>query len=128
MIVDDGQTHAGPLKFDKVLELVGTTTLEDSLKSADSGGVVCMAGMVGNQWSLQNFAPMDLIPNKVSLTTYSGDSDDFLKMPFQKLVDEVEAGEIAIKIGKVFKLDEIVDAHACMEANAAEGKIVIVTE
>ena len=33
----------------KILELVGTTTLADSLRAATKGGVVCMAGMVGNQ-------------------------------------------------------------------------------
>jgi NADPH:quinone reductase-like Zn-dependent oxidoreductase len=34
-------------KFDKVLELVGTTTLKDSLNCAVQGGIVCMTGIVG---------------------------------------------------------------------------------
>jgi NADPH:quinone reductase-like Zn-dependent oxidoreductase len=37
-----------PEGVDKVLELVGTTTLEDSLQFAKQGGVVCMSGIVGN--------------------------------------------------------------------------------
>jgi NADPH:quinone reductase-like Zn-dependent oxidoreductase len=128
VIVDDGNIHAGPHKFDKVLELVGATTLEDSLKVTDRNGIVCMAGIVGNQWVLKDFAPMDSIPNRVALTIYSGESDDFIEMPFQQLVDEVASNRIAVKIGKVFTLDQIIEAHACMEANAADGKIVIITE
>ena len=30
--------------FDKILELVGTTTLEDSLQCANENGIVCMTG------------------------------------------------------------------------------------
>ncbi|MBB3349501.1 zinc-binding dehydrogenase [Sphingomonas sp. BK069] len=58
-----------PNGADKVLELVGTNTLADSLASTCAPGVVCMAGMVGDRWSLADFAPMDVIPTAVSLTT-----------------------------------------------------------
>jgi NADPH:quinone reductase-like Zn-dependent oxidoreductase len=128
VIVDDGNIHAGAYKFDKVLELVGATTLEDSLKTAERNGIVCMAGMVGNQWVFKDFAPMDSIPNRVALTIYSGESDDFMEMPFQELVNDVASDTIAVKIGKVFRLDQIAEAHACMESNSADGKIVVVTE
>ena len=57
---------------DKVLELVGTTTLEDSLQCANQHGIVCMTGMVGNKWSLDDFSPMGSIPTTVCLTTYAG--------------------------------------------------------
>jgi NADPH:quinone reductase-like Zn-dependent oxidoreductase len=48
-----------PQGVDKVLELIGTTTLEDSLHCAREGGVVCMTGIVGNQWAFESFAPME---------------------------------------------------------------------
>jgi NADPH:quinone reductase-like Zn-dependent oxidoreductase len=127
VIVDDGNIHAGAHKFDKVLELVGAT-LEDSLKTAERNGIVCMAGMVGNQWVFKDFAPMDSIPNRVALTIYSGEPDDFMEMPFQELVNDVASDTIAVKIGKAFRLDQIAEAHACMESNSADGKIVVVTE
>ena len=56
----------------QVLELVGTTTLEDSLQCANARGIVCMTGMVGNRWALNDFNPMDKIPEAVYLTKYSG--------------------------------------------------------
>src|SRR5712672_3635790 len=37
---------------DKVLELVGTTTLQDSLRCAKQRGIVCMTGMSGNKWRI----------------------------------------------------------------------------
>ncbi|HEX8444785.1 MAG TPA: zinc-binding alcohol dehydrogenase family protein [Allosphingosinicella sp.] len=112
---------------DKVLELVGTTTLQDSLQSVREPGIVCMAGMVGNRWSLADFAPMDSIPTAVSLTTYSGGVGDFLAMPLQQLVDDVAAGTLPVKIGSVFYIDRVVEAHRLMEANQAGGKIVVLT-
>jgi NADPH:quinone reductase-like Zn-dependent oxidoreductase len=110
---------------DKVLELVGTSTLADSIAAIREPGIVCMAGMVGDQWSFQNFAPMDVIPTAVSLTTYSGGVEDFMAMPLQELIDQVASGSLPVAIGRVFRLDEIVEAHRTMEDNAAGGKIVI---
>jgi NADPH:quinone reductase-like Zn-dependent oxidoreductase len=117
--------EAFPKGVDKVLELIGTTTLSDSLQCAKQRGIVCMTGMVGNQWSLDNFSPMDVIPTTVYLTTYDGGSEDFIKTPFEALVDQIEAGTLPIHIGRTFQLDDIVEAHRCMEDNRAGGKIVV---
>ena len=112
---------------DKVLELVGTTTLRDSLRCAKQRGIVCMTGIVGNKWSFDDFAPMDAIPTAVSLTTYAGESEDFMRTPLEELVQQIAAGALHVQIGKVFHLDEIVEAHRCMEENKAGGKIVVLT-
>jgi NADPH:quinone reductase-like Zn-dependent oxidoreductase len=110
---------------DKVLELIGTTTLKDSLRCAKQRGIVCMTGIVGNKWSFENFAPMEVIPTAVSLTTYAGESEDFMRMPLEDLVEQIAAGTLHVQLGKVFHLDEIVEAHRCMEENKAGGKIVV---
>jgi NADPH:quinone reductase-like Zn-dependent oxidoreductase len=49
VIIDDGHVavKVKEHKFDKVLELVGTTTLRDSLQCVVDGGIVCMTGIVG---------------------------------------------------------------------------------
>lgn len=112
---------------DKVLELIGTTTLADSLRSTREPGTVCMTGMVGNSWSLPNFSPMETIPTAISLTTYDGGVGDFMAMPLQELIDQVEAGTLPVSFGPVFDIGEIVEAHRLMESNAARGKIVVVT-
>jgi len=116
-----------PNGVDKVLELVGTTTLKDSLRCAKQRGIVCMTGIVGNKWSFDNFAPMDAIPTAVSLTTYAGESEDFMRTPIEDLAEQIAGGTLRVQVGKTFHLDEIVEAHRCMEENKAGGKIVVLT-
>ena len=117
-----------PYGVNKVLELIGTTTLLDSLRSAKPTGIVCMTGMVGDRWSFQEFSPMGAIPTAVSLTTYAGGSDDFIRTPLQDLAQQIEKGTLRPQIGQVFSLDQIVEAHRCMEENRAGGKIVVLTQ
>lgn len=130
VIVDDGNIAsivAKGEKFDKVLELIGTTTLLDSLQCVRKGGTVCMTGIVGNKWTLDGFNPMEGIPTSVNLTAYSGGKEDFLATPLEELAAQVKEGKLKIQVGKVFKLEEIVEAHALMEGNNAGGKIVVLT-
>ena len=132
VIVDSGAIAADvrrafPAGVDKVLELVGTTTLRDSLRCAARFGTVCMTGMVGNAWEFDRFSPMDAIPSTVNLTTYSGSSQDFINTPLQTVVREVEAGRMSVRVGREFNIDDIVEAHRIMETNQAGGKIVVLT-
>lgn len=114
-----------PRGADKVLELIGTTTLKDSLHCARPRGVVCMTGMVGNKWSFEDFSPMDVIPSTVSLTTYDGGPQEFMMMPLEEMVEQIARGALRVQVGKVFQLDDIVEAHRTMEENKAGGKIVV---
>jgi NADPH:quinone reductase-like Zn-dependent oxidoreductase len=114
-----------PGRFDKVLELVGTTTLLDSLRCAKQRGIVCMTGMVGNKWWFDRFSPIEAIPTAVSLTTYDGGPEDFILTPLDDLVDKIVAGRLSVQVGRIFHLDQIVEAHRCMEENQAGGKIVV---
>jgi NADPH:quinone reductase-like Zn-dependent oxidoreductase len=116
-----------PSGTDKVLELIGTTTLSDSLRCAKQRGIVCMTGMVGNKWSFDDFNPMEVIPTSVCLTTYDGGPEDFILTPLDELVEQVAADKLHVQVGRVFKLEEIVEAHRCMEENRAGGKIVVLT-
>ena len=86
-----------------------------------------MTGIVGNKWSFDNFAPMEAIPTAASLTTYAGESEDFMRTPLEDLVEQIAADTLRVQIGKVFRLEEIVEAHRCMEENKAGGKIVVLT-
>jgi NADPH:quinone reductase-like Zn-dependent oxidoreductase len=133
-IINDSGQMAETLKrsvpggVDKVLELIGTTTLEDSLRCAREGGVVCMTGIVGNKWSFDNFAPMEQIPTAVCLTSYAGESEDFMRTPLDDLSAKIATGELTIQVGQVFSLDQIVNAHRLMEENKAGGKIVVLVD
>lgn len=129
-VVDTGEIAGAvrailPRGADKVLELVGATTLADSLRGTAPGGLVCMTGMVGNSWSFAAFSPMEVIPSTVGLTTYSGGVPEFMQTPLGELVTHVADRRLHVVVGRVFSLDEIAEAHRCMEDNGAGGKIVV---
>ena len=99
VLVDDGsiadQARAiYPNGFDRVLELVGTTTLLDSLQAARRGGIVCMTGILGGEWVLSEFRPMDDVPTGVKFTSYAGESSNLTPAQLQGYVSLVETGEL----------------------------------
>ncbi len=133
VIVDDNGTIAPKVRqivpdgVDRVLELVGTNTLSDSLRAARRGGIVCMTGILGGAWSIADFEPMTFIPTGVKLTAYSGGPEDLDGSALQRFVNDVAAGKQKLDLGRTFALKEIVEAHRHMEHNSALGKLVVVT-
>jgi len=70
---------------------------------------------------------MQVIPTAVCLTTYDGGPEDFMLTPLEELVEQIAAGTLRVQVGQTFRLDDIVEAHRCMEENKAGGKIVVLT-
>ena len=94
VVIDDGKIaerieEAQKGGFDKVLELIGTTTILDSLQCIKEGGIVCMTGIVGNKWELDGFNPMERIPSSSYLTGYGGGSREFMEMPLNVSVSKL---------------------------------------
>jgi NADPH:quinone reductase-like Zn-dependent oxidoreductase len=128
--VDNGEIHQQIEKergepYDRVLELIGASTLLDSLRCVGRGGIVCMTGILGGKWVLDDFHPMGDIPTAVKLTSYSGEAADLTPSQLQDYVGLVENGEMEVKTGPVFDFEELVEAHKLMDANQAGGKIVV---
>lgn len=48
-----------------------------------------------------------------------------MSTPLDVILRLVEQGSLKFKIGRVLRMEQIVEAHRCMEENEAEGKIVI---
>ena len=134
VLIDDGSIEVEANKlggFDKVLELVGTTTLQDSLQCLNEGGIACMTGMVGDSWELQKWGPMNPgtgVKTATYLTTYAGGNEDVQKTPYAELVGLLKEGKLKVTVGRTFKLEQIVEAHDVMEKNQAGGKIVILVD
>jgi len=132
VVIDDGVIASKVRKLfpdgvDKVLELVGASVLKDSLQCVNQGGTACMTGMLSESWILKDFSPMEFIPATVKLTVYNSGQVRSPATAFQEFIHEVEVGKAKLSIGKVFRLDEIVEAHQVMESNQANGKIVVLT-
>lgn len=113
-----------PEGYSKILDLVGVTVLADSLKCASPGGILCVTGIVCGKWVLENFNPF-IIPSSVCLTSYSGiGAAKFQRVPFHEIAQHIVDGSLKIPV-KTFRLDQIVEAHRCMEENEAGAKIVV---
>jgi NADPH:quinone reductase-like Zn-dependent oxidoreductase len=130
-LLDDGEVAArlnGGV--DKVLEIVGTSTLRDSLKATRIGGRVCHAGFLGGGDPLAGFDPFGDLPNRVQLSffaslLYGSPGYPLDEIPFQTIVDRVESGDYRWTPAHIYRLDQIQEAHRLMESGRAEGKIVV---
>ncbi|SDP49694.1 NADPH:quinone reductase [Arthrobacter sp. ok909] len=132
VVIDDGDLAAAvrriiPDGVDAALELVGTPTLRDTLRTTRIHGVVCFTGMLSNQWTVPDFYPIDYIPRGVRLTSYTGGAADLPGSVLQEFLQAVSDGTAVVPIGKVYTLDDIVRAHTDMEESRASGKLVVTT-
>ena len=132
VLIDDGGLAAAVRRFfpdgvDAALELVGSPTLPDTLQATRMHGVVCFTGMLSNQWIVPDFYPIDYIPRGVRLTAYTGGAADLPPAVLQEFLDAVSDGTAVAPIGKVYTLDDIVQAHTDMEENRVSGKLVVTT-
>ena len=84
-----------------------------------------MTGILGGKWTLSQFHPMGDVPTGVKLTSYSGEASDISVEQLQHYISLVESGELTLKIGPKFGFDRLREAHALMDRNEANGKIVI---
>lgn len=116
-----------PEGFDKVLELVGTATLADSLKVARRHGVVCVCGIVGGEWVLSEFDPFATIPSGVCLTTFASFQDPLDAGVVVRVARLMRDGEVRIPV-KTFRLEQIVQAHMEMDESGAAAKMVVLID
>jgi NADPH:quinone reductase-like Zn-dependent oxidoreductase len=133
MLIDQGSVadqvhHVFGEGVDAALELIGTPTLPDTLRSTRVHGVVCFTGMLSNQWIVEKFYPIEYIPRGVRLTAYGGEAADLPPNILQGFINEVESGRVRVPIAHVYRFDEIVEAHQAMETARVSGKLVVSTE
>ncbi|CAM1508614.1 Fc.00g054620.m01.CDS01 [Cosmosporella sp. VM-42] len=130
VFVDDGNIAAqlqDRVGFHKVMELIGTPTLRDSICCAMQKGTVCVVGnQSGGPWIMEGFSPFFLgLPNRVRLCAYGGGAEDLQALPLGDLVKSVERGEIKVPV-EVFGFDEIQKAYRTMEERGGSVKMVVV--
>ena len=119
-----------PEGVDAVLDLVGNTTVIDSLAVVCRGGHVCEAGWLGGLAPISSFNPMLQMPSGVHFSLFASfvfGSPQFplSEIPLQAIVDRVAKGFYQAKPAKVFGFDEIQAAHELMESSQAIGKLVV---
>src|SRR5262245_38864696 len=120
-------------KLDAVLDLVGNSTILDSLDMLRRGGRACLAGWLGGLAPIADFNPLLQMASGVYLTFFGSfvfgtPQFPLSDVPLQKIAGQVAAGRLKAKPSRVFRFEEIREAHRVMEANEAGGKIVVVRD
>eukprot|EP01053_Blabericola_migrator_P010595 Blabericola_migrator_1__10594@NODE_601_length_7399_cov_48_594790_g438_i0_p4_GENE_NODE_601_length_7399_cov_48_594790_g438_i0NODE_601_length_7399_cov_48_594790_g438_i0_p4_ORF_typecomplete_len321_score54_99ADH_zinc_N_2/PF13602_6/7_5e17ADH_zinc_N/PF00107_26/4_3e03ADH_zinc_N/PF00107_26/3e15ADH_N/PF08240_12/9_7e13Glu_dehyd_C/PF16912_5/4_6e03Glu_dehyd_C/PF16912_5/5_1e06ADH_N_2/PF16884_5/0_047_NODE_601_length_7399_cov_48_594790_g438_i017882750 len=119
----DGVLAVSKGGVNKILELVCVSTLDTSLQVLKQGGIVCVTGILGG-WTLKDFQPMS-VKAGTYLTSYHSDAAGEV---IDELFAHIGKHDIKPRVAKVFGLNQIQEAHAYMESNQANGKIVVTTE
>ena len=132
VLIDDGEIAPKvraivPEGVHAALELIGTPTLPDTLRSVRVHGTVCFTGMLSNEWIVPDFYPNGYLPRGVRLAAYSGNAGDLPAHVLQEFLDAVAAGTAVVPIQHVFGLEQIAEAHRAMEAGLGAGKLVVTT-
>jgi NADPH:quinone reductase-like Zn-dependent oxidoreductase len=122
-----------PEGIDAVLDIVGNSTVLDSLAMLKRKGAVCEVGFLGGAAPL-TLQPVFEIPSGRRLTTFASalatGSGEFpiSEIPFQQIVDHVANGAYKARPARVLPFEQIQEGHRAMEAGLATGKMVVTVD
>ncbi|KAK3312140.1 hypothetical protein B0H66DRAFT_570121 [Apodospora peruviana] len=129
-------------KFDRVLELVGNSVVVESLTLVRRGGRLCLAGWLGGLDPIpgpegedkgKGFNPLLQMASGVQMSFFGSfvfGEDEFPldDVPLREIVRSAAEGAFDARPSRVFRFDEIVEAHRVMEEGKANGKMVVVVD
>lgn len=125
-------------KFDAVLELVGNSTVVESLKLVRRDGRLCLAGWLGGLDPIEGpgpkpgFNPLLQMASGVHFSFFGSfvfgtEAFPVSDVPLREIVDKAAEGKFDVRPWKVFGFgeEEIRDVHRVMERGEAGGKMVV---
>ncbi|OBH64215.1 zinc-binding alcohol dehydrogenase family protein [Mycobacterium sp. E2479] len=130
----DLATHIAESKrVDAVLDLVGNSTILDSLDMLRRGGTACLAGWLGGLDPLGDFNPLLRMASGVNWNFFGSfvfgtPGFPLSDVPLQRIAQQVAEGALEAKPSRVFSFDQIHEAHRVMEAGESGGKMVVAME
>jgi NADPH:quinone reductase-like Zn-dependent oxidoreductase len=118
-------------RVDAVLDLVGNSTILDSLALLRRGGRACLAGFLGGLGPVPDFNPLLQMPSGVHFSFFGSfvfgtPGFPLSDVPLQAIAGDVAAGRYKAKPARVFRFEDIREAHRVMESNQANGKMVVI--
>ena len=130
VLIDDGDVARQvreilPGGADAALELVGTPTLPDTLRSVRVHGVVCFSGMLSSQWTVRDLLA-GLATHGRAADRVQGDAADLPPRSCRT------SSTPSPRHGRRpdwprLPVDQIAQAHTDMEQNPVSGKLVVTT-
>lgn len=135
VIVDRGRIEedvrrAFPDGVDAALEVVGATTLRDTIKVLKPFGAVTVVGLLGGPPVLENFHLMQDLPNATRLSFFPSGmlGTPPLRLtdaPLRAIAEGISAGRIPSLRVRTFDFGDVRQAHALMESDRVLGKLVV---
>ena len=95
------------------------------------GGRACLAGWLGGLEPIADFNPLLQMASGVYLTFFGSfvfgtPGFPLSDVPLQQIAADAAAGRLDVRPVRVFRFEEIREAHRVMEAGEARGKMVVV--
>lgn len=120
-------------EIDAVLDLVGNSTILDSLDMLRRGGTACLAGWLGGLDPIPDFNPLLRMASGVNLNFFGSfvfgtPGFPLSDVPLGDIARQIADGRLEAAPSRVFSFDEIREAHRVMEAGEAGGKMVVVLD
>jgi NADPH:quinone reductase-like Zn-dependent oxidoreductase len=120
-------------QIDAVLDLVGNSTILDSLDMLRVGGTACLAGWLGGLDPIRDFNPLARMASGVNFSffaspVFGNPGFEVSGIPLGDIAQQITDGKLDAKPARVFSFDEIREAHRVAESGEAAGKIVVVMD
>ena len=112
-------------KYDRIFDLIGPAALRDTFAHTAEGGIICLTGLLGGKWTLDDFDPLEDLPVNGYLTAFH--SGNVTEQSLQEMLDYVESHGVDCRPEKVFDLSEMAKAHEYLGSSHSFGKVVVMS-
>lgn len=128
--IEEDVRRAFPEGVDAALEVVGATTLRDTIKVLKPFGAVTVVGLLGGAPVLENFHLMQDLPNATRLSFFPSGllgtaALPLADAPLKAIAEGIAAKRIPSLRVRTFDFGDVRQAHALMESDRALGKLVV---
>lgn len=123
VVIDNDGVLQTDQKFDKILELIGPSTVKDSFKHLNEYGIVCNTGQLGGVWYLPQFDPIFEIPENCYLGSFS--SGNVTSDKLNQMLDYIAQYHVVVQPEKIFSLKDVAKAHEYLESRQSFGKVIV---
>lgn len=120
-------------QLDAVLDLVGNSTILDSLDMLRRGGTACLAGWLGGLAPIGDFNPLARMASGVNFSffaspVFGNPGFEVSAIPLSEIARQIADGAFDAAPARVFSFDQIREAHRVAESGEAGGKVVVVMD
>ena len=114
---------------DVVYDSVGQSTFEGSLASLRPRGLLCLYGQSSGPVPPFDLGRLNglgsLVVTRPSLAHFTANRQEF-EMRAGAVLSAIEAGDLKIRIGARFPLEEAAEAHRALEGRRTTGKVLLI--